>query len=117
MTLIRIECKQTSESKWETRYYISSHAEEKYTPSEWGARIRKHWVIENGNHWRKDATLREDQTRTRDPWIMSNLIMLRNLVLHFFEQHRGDQHPWLPSWIEINQEDRASVFALVTRNA
>ena len=117
MTLIRIECKQTSESKWETRYYISSHAEEKYTPYEWGARIRKHWVIENGNHWRKDATLREDQTKTRDPWIMSNLIMLRNLVLHFFEQHRGDQHPWLPSWIEINQEDRASVFALVTRNA
>ncbi len=71
-------------------------------------------MIENANHWRKDDTLREDKTRTRQPWIMGNLILLRNLVLHFFTKNRGEHHDWLPSWIETNQEDRPGVFAMVT---
>ena len=37
--------------------------------------------VEIRNHWRKDACLFEDKTRSRKPHIVGNLILLRNLVL------------------------------------
>jgi hypothetical protein len=115
ITLIKVRCKQSAQSDWDTRYYLSSLPPDSRTAEKWLTRIRGHWKCES-QHWRKDGTLREDQTRTRNTEIMSNLIVLRNLVLHYYH-HYGEAHAkWLSIWVEQNQVDIRNVFTLVTRN-
>ena len=110
-----MRCRQTETSAWETRYYIASAPCTSRTPEGWAQRIRAHWTVES-THWRKDATLREDDTRTRHPRIMSNLIQLRNIVI-FYYLHHGQQHArWLPIWIANNQANHASSLSLVIQN-
>ncbi len=114
-TLLGVRCKQSESSEWETRCYIASADCASRTPEGWANRIRAHWQVESA-HWRKDATLREDDTRTRNPAIMSNLIQLRNIVLFYYLHHGREQAEWLPIWVENNQHDNRSSLSLVTRN-
>ena len=67
-------------------------------------------------HWQKDATLQEDRTRTRNPTIMSNLIQLRNIVLHFYYEFGQQQAAWLPIWVEQNQAEIGPMITLLTKN-
>jgi predicted transposase YbfD/YdcC len=112
-TVVHIHSRQSKTSKWEDRYYLSSREATRAPLQEWGEWVRGHWSVENKTHWRKDATLGEDRTRTRKPWIMGNLILLRNLVLHFYEKEK-DTYKWLSAWVESNQTNAASVVAMVT---
>lgn len=61
------------------------------------ALIRGHWGgIEIRNHWRKDACLLEDATRSRNPNIVACMAMLRNCYLHFHaSQHEYGSLPAL----------------------
>ncbi len=69
----------------ETSYYVSSAEADTYTPQQWLQLIRGHWAgIEIRNHWRKDACLLEDKTRSRNPNIVATFAMLRNVLLFFF---------------------------------
>jgi hypothetical protein len=81
---------------------------------QWGERVRNHWSVENKNHGRKDVTLLEDSTRSRKPHIICNLIMLRNLVLHYYEEQR-ESYEWLPHWIEHNQAHSRELVTLVLK--
>ena len=75
--------------------------------------IRGHWAgVEIRNHWRKDACLYEDQTRSRNPNIVGSLILLRNIVLHFFAEHQ-DTYPCLPAFVEAVTADSTLAFDLV----
>ena len=67
-------------------------------------------------HWQKDSTLQEDRTRTRNPTIMSNLIQLRNMVIHYYREFGEEQAAWLPIWVEQNQADVGSMFTMLTQN-
>lgn len=54
----------------ETAFYVSSAAD--YPATEWAAAIRGHWGIENRNHYVRDVSCNEDQSRIRDnPGIMA----------------------------------------------
>ncbi len=55
--------------------------------------------MEIRNHWRKDAILFEDKTRSRTSRIVGNLILLRNVVLFFYAEH-GDTYESVPALIE-----------------
>lgn len=69
-------------------YYLSSQPAASLSPPQWLGRIREHWGgIENRNHWRKDACLHEDKTRSRNPNIVSALALLRNCLLFFLNEH------------------------------
>ena len=68
--------------KPQKRYFISSLDPEKMTHENWIDLIRGHWGgIENRNHWRRDACLSEDRTRSKNPHIVANLALLRNALL------------------------------------
>jgi hypothetical protein len=85
---------------WEDAYYLSSQPVDSKTSEQWLQTIRDHWAgVEIRNHWRKDACLFEDKTRSRKPSIVGNLILLRNLVLFFFAEHR-DTYGCLPAFVE-----------------
>lgn len=68
-------------------YYLSSLPADSLTPGQWLAHIRGHWGgIEIRNHWRKDACLLEDKTRSRNPNTVAALAMLRNCLLFFLSE-------------------------------
>jgi len=57
------------------------------SPKQWLQRIRGHWGgIEIRNHWRKDACLFEDKTRSRNPNTVAAMAMLRNCLLFFLSE-------------------------------
>ena len=101
------------EGNWEDRYYLSSQESDRKTPRQWMQAVREHWGgVENRNHWRKDACLLEDKTRSRNPNIVCSLILLRNIVLHYYAQTEG-AYGSLPAFIEAQAADSRRPFDLV----
>ncbi|MGA0368080.1 MAG: transposase [Kiritimatiellia bacterium] len=101
------------EKKWENRYFITSLVPE-YS-HRYAQTIREHWGIESRLHWRKDAILREDETRCRDPWTVSNLMLLRNLVIHFYEHTHQEEN--LPAWVQVNQRSNRHLCRWMMRKS
>jgi len=68
-------------------YYLCSRPDESTSPKRWLDAIRGHWGgIEIRNHWRKDACLLEDKTRSRNPNTVAAMAMLRNCLLFFLNE-------------------------------
>lgn len=53
-------------------------------------RVRQHWHIENRNHWRRDATLGEDRTKTASKQAALVIAALNNAILALLD--RADVH-------------------------
>jgi predicted transposase YbfD/YdcC len=73
---------------WETRLYISSHGPKAKALS---AAIRKHWGIENGQHWSLDVTFHEDARRQQDRHGAANLAGVRRLALSLLRQEKTNK--------------------------
>ena len=114
-TVIKVRRKSSTAknpNSFETSYYVSSASAQTYTPAQWLALIRGHWGgIESRNHWRKDACLLEDKTRSRNPTIVASLSMLRNVVLFFF----NDQlvHSTLTGFVEAVAADSSKAYSML----
>lgn len=95
-------------------HYVSSAPMNRYIPEQWLSIIRNHWGgVEIRNHWRKDACLFEDKTRSRNPTIVAALAMLRNCLLFFFaEQAQTDN---LNAYTESLAADSTKAFNLLFR--
>jgi hypothetical protein len=79
------------EFKQETRHFITSLAEGEASHRRLAEIGRRHWSVENKNHWRKDATLwREDRSPRRNPAGAKNLALLRNAILALIEPGRHE---------------------------
>ena len=77
--------------KPQTRYFVSSCDAQKLTHQHAMSLIRGHWGgVEIRNHWRRDACLGEDTTRSRNPHIVANLALLRNALLTVVSDHKPD---------------------------
>ncbi|HTP28908.1 MAG TPA: ISAs1 family transposase [Anaeromyxobacteraceae bacterium] len=83
----------------ETRYFVSSRASERLTPTQWLKVVRAHWGVENQNHHTLDTAFAEDDR----PWIeadeygMLALLLLRRIartLLALFRERtlRSDEH-------------------------
>jgi predicted transposase YbfD/YdcC len=74
--------KKTGQTSTEARYYLSSVPATDALPAQWLAWIRGHWGgVEVRNHWRRDAVMGEDGTRSRHPNLLVNLALLRSALL------------------------------------
>jgi len=70
------------------RYYISNRKDDALTPEQWVDAVRRHWAgVENRLHWRKDACLREDHTRSRNANLVGALALLRNALFAIHQPH------------------------------
>ena len=84
--------KKTGITTVESRYYLSSAAPGDYRPQQWQQLIRGHWGgVEIRNHWRRDALLGEDRSRSRNPQLLANLALIRNALLSVLASHCPDQ--------------------------
>ena len=74
--------KKTGLTTTESRYYLSSARPDQYPPAQWLELIREHWGgVEIRNHWRRDAIMGEDRSRSRNPNLLANLALIRNALL------------------------------------
>lgn len=63
----------------EIRHYLSSSTA---PPEVLAQAIRRHWAIENGQHWVLDVTFGEDRSRVREQNAARNLALLRRIALN-----------------------------------
>jgi len=115
-TIVRIHSvrteKKTGKSSVENRYYLASQEKEERTPENWINLSRSHWAgVENRNHWRRDASLGEDTTRSANPVILVNLALLRSVNLRLLSATGTDD--WLPAQKELLAANPAAAIALI----
>jgi len=105
--------KKSGQSSMEDRYYLSSQEQGERTPEGWINLSRSHWAgIENRNHYRRDATLGEDTTRSRHPRSLMNLALLRSVTLRLLGLDASDD--WLPARREQLAACPSAAFALLS---
>jgi hypothetical protein len=99
---------------WEIRYYLSSIEHDRRSAAQWIEIIRGHWGgVENRLHWRKDACLLEDETRSRNPNIVGTLMLIRNATMAIFAQQQPSQS--LPAFTEAIAADSAKALDMLSR--
>lgn len=95
-------------------HYVSSSPMGRYSPQQWLELIRGHWGgIEIRNHWRKDACLHEDKTRSRNPTTVAALGMIRNCLLLFLDDDRQTSN--INAFTEATAADSSKAFELLMR--
>ena len=107
--------KKSGQTSTESRYYLSSAQARDYTPRQWLELIRGHWGgVENRNHWRRDALLGEDGSRSRHPTLLANVALIRNALLTVLSEALEQQS--LPQWRERLHSHPARCLALLARS-
>lgn len=83
--------KKTGATTTESRYYLASAHPDDHPPDQWLQLIRGHWGgVEIRNHWRRDALMGEDRSRSRKPNLLANLALLRSALLNLLADHFQD---------------------------
>lgn len=83
--------KKTGQTTTEAHYYLSSALPNQRRPAQWLGLIRGHWAgVEIRNHWRRDALMGEDGSRSRNPNLLANLALLRSSLLALLAEHFPD---------------------------
>jgi predicted transposase YbfD/YdcC len=72
----------------ETRFYITSHAPRAKLLAQ---AIRRHWSIENGQHWVLDVTFGEDQRRQQDRNGAANFAAVRRLAVSLLRRETSNK--------------------------
>ena len=105
--------KKSGVSSTESRYYLSSAPARKYGPEGWLNLIRGHWGgVEVRNHWRRDALMGEDRSRSRHANLLANLALMRNALLQLLGETLQEQS--LPKLQEKLHSRPGQCLALIT---
>lgn len=104
--------KKTGASSEESRYYLSSREAGEHPAAQWLGLIRGHWGgVENRNHWRRDALLGEDRSRSRNATLLANVALIRSALLQVMSPHLETQS--LPQLRERLHSHPARALALL----
>jgi hypothetical protein len=93
-----------------TRYWVTSIAEGKYSPERLLRLAREYWSVENKNHWKRDAVWGEDRARMRTPNAVRALALIRCALLAPLCRAG---HPTLPDAIEIMARKPSKAIEIV----
>lgn len=96
--------KKTGVTTQETRHYVSSLEPGELALQQWQDLIRGHWAgVENRNHWRRDALLGEDRSRSRNPRLLANLSLIRGGLLRLLQRcFPGESIPVIRERLQSN---------------
>ena len=84
--------KKSARTAKEAHDYLSNQPPAHFTSQQWLALIRGHWDgVEIRNHWRRDARMGEDRSRSRNPNLLANVILIRNALLAGLAQKMPDE--------------------------
>ena len=84
--------KKTGGTSTESRYYLSSAPPADHRAEQWLQLVRGHWGgVEVRNHWRRDAVMGEDRSRSRNATLLANVALIRSALLAVLAEHHPDQ--------------------------
>ncbi len=91
----------------ETSYRVTRLLPAEAGPQALMDEARGYWAIENGQHFRRDHTQRENHCRVRHPQAARTLSLFRTLAIFLYQQqrHRPQVQPFLPDWLKRNHRD------------
>jgi predicted transposase YbfD/YdcC len=104
---------KTGEVQEQVVYGCTSLSREKITSRKLLTLLRSYWGIENGLHYRRDVTLREDQTRMTKGNAGRVMACLNNLVIGLVFTHT--QFAYLPLARRFFDAYPAHAFTLISR--
>jgi len=104
---------KTGEIHKQIVYGITSLSREEITPKNLLKKIRAYWGIENGLHYRRDVTLREDRTRMTKGNAGRIMACLNNLVIGLV--FTKTKYAYLPHARRFFDAHPALAFTLITR--
>lgn len=104
---------KTGEIQEQIVYGITSLSREEITPGKLLTLIRSYWGIENGLHYRRDVTLREDRTRMTKSNAGRVMACLNNLVIGLVLSKT--QFTYLPPARRFFDAHPARAFTLLTQ--
>jgi predicted transposase YbfD/YdcC len=104
---------KTGQVQEQVVFGITSLSREEITPENMLTLIRSYWGIENGLHYRRDVTLREDRTRMTKGNAGRVMACLNNLVIGLVISKT--QFAYLPSARRFFDAHPALAFTLLTR--
>ena len=81
---LRVATRGDGTTSCEERYFISSRY---LSGKRFAEAVRGHWGIENSLHWVLDVSFDEDQSRTRQRHMASNLAWLRRFAISLLKRH------------------------------
>ena len=88
---------------------------QEYPPIKWLELIRGHWGgVEVRNHWRRDALMGEDRSRSRNAKLLANVALIRNALLQILSDQLQEQS--LPEFRDTLYSHPARCLALLTRS-
>ena len=97
----------------ETRFYISNRPAQRHSAAIWLEHVRNHWAgVENRHHWRKDACLREDDTRSRNANLVGALTLLRGALFAIHQPHH-EHYGGLNGFTEAVAANRVFAYRLI----
>jgi len=102
---------KTGKTSAETVFHLSTLNIEARTAVQWAAHIRDHWKIESRNHNRRDCTLLEDKTRSKNPNLVANLAVLRSVLLLINSRTESQN---LAELVDNLRDSKCTVFRMVT---
>ena len=102
---------KTGKTSGETVWHLCTLDARSRTARQWAAHIRDHWGIESRDHNRRDCTLLEDKTRSRNANVVGNLAVARAALL-FFNSRAKEGH--LGDFANTCREDRSYALRLIT---
>jgi predicted transposase YbfD/YdcC len=104
---------KTGEVRDQIVYGLTSMAREEISPARLLTMIRSYWGIENGLHYRRDATLLEDRTRMTKGHLGQAMACINNLVLGIFLAKMKSRY--LPTARRFFSAHPDQALALITR--
>jgi predicted transposase YbfD/YdcC len=104
---------KTGEIQKQVVYGITSLSREEITSKNLLKKIRAYWGIENGLHYRRDVTLREDRTRMTKGNAGRSMACLNNLVIGL--AFTKTKYAYLPHARRFFDAHPALAFALIAR--
>ncbi len=123
-TVIRVQSETVAadgDRTVEERYFLSSLRSARLSAEQWLEVTRRHWGVENNNHWTFDAIFKEDER----PWIyepqgMLAVMALRRiaynlLTLYRSVTQRSDERRRTP-WRELIEDFRLAMTTLTSEH-
>ena len=104
---------KTGEVQEQVVYGLTSLSREAITPENLLKKLRAYWGLENGLHYRRDVTLREDRTRMTKGHAGQVMACLNNLVLGLV--FTKTKYAYLPHARRFFDAHPAQAFALISR--
>jgi len=108
-----VTVQKTGLTRHEVLYGVTSLSAEQASPKQLLEMLRSYWGIENGLHYRRDVTLREDETRFTKDSAAHIMSIINNIILGLIAKSGYQFVPSARRYLAANLDDAFNLLTLL----